>query len=145
VSVNTGAGAALVVRRAALLFGGLLLLWSAIAGWRQTVPVAAELAVRPLFAVCENGRMALRTAPAEKGANANDDAACQPFTSRLIAINRAKAAVLSTVPGIGLVTAEKIVAYREHHGNFRSAKDLEQVPGIGAAKAGRFAEYLFFE
>jgi len=125
--------------RAALLFGGFLLLWLAIAAWQSAEPPAT----RPLFAVCENGHMALRTARAEKGAGG--DALCHPFTSRLIAINRATAITLTAVPGIGAATAEKIVAYRERHGQFHSAADLEGVPSIGAAKATHFAEYLSFE
>jgi competence protein ComEA len=72
-------------------------------------------------------------------------AACQPFTSRLIAINEAAAMALSAVPGIGPATAGKIVEYREEHGPFHSAADLTLVPGIGAAKAARFAAYLSFE
>ena len=141
--------------RAALFLGGLLLLWWAmadIAEWWRLVeppaeppmePQAARSTATPLFAVCANGRMALRTAPTDE--SADGWAACQPFTSRLIAINRAEVAALTALPGIGLVTAGKIVAYREHHGHFRSVADLARVPGIGVVKAARFAEYLSFE
>jgi len=129
----------------ALIFGSLLLVWWAITGmtaWRQP---AESPAMKPLFAVCENGRMALRTTPrAGKGTN-EGDTGCQPFTSRLIAISRADAPALSAVPGIGMTTAQKIVADREYRGHFYSAADLTRVPGIGAARATHFAEYLSFE
>jgi len=126
--------------RTALVFGGLLLMWWAVAAWRQEEPPAAG----QLFAACENGHMALRTTPTEKGGN-EADATCQPFTSRLIAVNHADAAALTAVPGIGMATAEKIIADREQHGQFHSAADLTRVRGIGTTKAGHFAAYLSFE
>ncbi len=41
---------------------------------------------------------------------------------------------LDTLPGIGPVTAAKIVDYRSSHGAFRSVDDLDEVPGIGPAR-----------
>jgi competence protein ComEA len=41
---------------------------------------------------------------------------------------------LDTLPGVGPVTAEKIVAYREQHGAFRSVEELDAIPGIGPAR-----------
>jgi competence protein ComEA len=41
---------------------------------------------------------------------------------------------LDTLPGIGPVTAEKIIAYRTAHGAFRSVDELDEVPGIGPAR-----------
>jgi competence protein ComEA len=41
---------------------------------------------------------------------------------------------LDTLPGIGPVTAEKIVQYRSAHGAFRSVDELDEVPGIGPAR-----------
>jgi competence protein ComEA len=41
---------------------------------------------------------------------------------------------LDTLPGIGPVTAQKIVDYRAEHGPFRSVDDLDEVPGIGPAR-----------
>ena len=124
---------------AALVFGGLLLAWQigiALSGlWQR--------AEAPLSVTCDNGRMTLNMTATADRKNAAD--ACQPFTSRLIAINQATAMALSAVPGIGPATASKIVAYREKHGVFHSAADLALVPGIGAVKVARFAEYLSFE
>jgi competence ComEA-like helix-hairpin-helix protein len=44
---------------------------------------------------------------------------------------------LQTLPGIGPVLAERIVAYRDSAGGFHSIDDLRKVKGIGPAK---FAE-----
>jgi competence protein ComEA len=48
-----------------------------------------------------------------------------------IAINDADAHELTALPGIGPVKAAAIVEYREIHGPFRQASDLQQVKGIG--------------
>jgi competence protein ComEA len=46
------------------------------------------------------------------------------------------------LPGIGPVTAEKIVAERQKNGGFSSASDLKRVSGIGDAKIKQL-EHLF--
>lgn len=46
-------------------------------------------------------------------------------------INTADAKELQSLSGIGRVTAERIVAYRTDHGNFRVPEDLIKVKGIG--------------
>ncbi len=48
-----------------------------------------------------------------------------------IDLNRAGAAELQQLPGIGPKRAERIVAYRERHGPFHRLEDLERVDGIG--------------
>jgi competence protein ComEA len=49
-------------------------------------------------------------------------------------LNRASAAELDGLPGIGPATASAIVEHREQHGPFASVEDLEAVRGIGPAK-----------
>jgi competence protein ComEA len=50
----------------------------------------------------------------------------------LININTAAKAELEKLPGIGPVTAEKIIAYRNEKGYFGSIEAIIEVPGIGA-------------
>lgn len=57
-------------------------------------------------------------------------------------INRAGPAELACIPGVGQSLAERIVAYRQTHGPFRSISQLEQVSGVGPAKAAQLAEAL---
>ncbi len=48
-----------------------------------------------------------------------------------IDLNRASAADLCALPGIGVHLAQAIVTRRERHGPFRKVNDLKSIPGIG--------------
>jgi competence protein ComEA len=65
------------------------------------------------------------SADGEPGANASGT---QP--GDLINLNTASAADLETLPGVGEVTAVRIIDYREANGPFRSIDDLVHVQGI---------------
>jgi len=51
-----------------------------------------------------------------------------------VALSTATPEQLDTLPGIGPVTAQKIVTYREQHGSFTSVDELDAIPGIGEAR-----------
>jgi competence protein ComEA len=48
-------------------------------------------------------------------------------------LNSATLEQLENLPGIGPVTAQKILDYRQQHGAFHSVVELQGVPGIGPA------------
>lgn len=48
-----------------------------------------------------------------------------------ININTADSAGLQEIPGVGPATAEKIIAYRQANGKFKTIEDLKNVSGIG--------------
>ena len=54
-----------------------------------------------------------------------------------IDINQASSQDLQALPGIGPVTAQAIVDYREANGPFESVKALVAVRGIGEATLGK--------
>lgn len=49
----------------------------------------------------------------------------------LVDLNAATVAQLDTLPGVGPVTAAKIVAWREEHGRFTRVEELQEVSGVG--------------
>ncbi len=61
-----------------------------------------------------------------------------------IDINRATAADLMRIPGVGEVTADRIIDCRDKNGPFRAVADLERVGGIGKKKAEKIGGYVVF-
>jgi competence protein ComEA len=51
-----------------------------------------------------------------------------------VSLSAATAEQLDALPGVGPVTAEKIVAYRQQHGAFRSVDELDAISGIGPSR-----------
>ena len=51
-----------------------------------------------------------------------------------VSLSAATAEQLDGLPGVGPVTAQKIVAYRQQHGAFRSVDELDAIPGIGPSR-----------
>ncbi len=62
------------------------------------------------------------------GSQGGQTAAGQPA---LININTADSEELQKIPGIGPVTADKIIQYRESNGAFHKVEDITNVSGIG--------------
>jgi competence protein ComEA len=59
-----------------------------------------------------------------------------------IDINLADAALLQTLPGIGPVTAQRIIEYREMNGPFETIAQLLDVQGIGPVKFNRIRDLV---
>jgi len=51
-----------------------------------------------------------------------------------VSLSSATAEQLDALPGVGPVTAQKIVDYRTQHGAFHSVDELDAIPGIGPAR-----------
>jgi competence protein ComEA len=64
-------------------------------------------------------------------AGGGSPAAAGGGSAGLVNLNRATAVELEELPGVGPVLAERIVAFREANGGFRSVSELQQVSGIG--------------
>jgi competence protein ComEA len=69
---------------------------------------------------------------APPGSTASPPAA--PAAVPKVSLGSATAEQLDTLPGIGPVTAQKIIDWRMTHGPFRSVDALDDVPGIGPAR-----------
>ncbi len=59
-----------------------------------------------------------------------------------ISLVTATADDLALIPGMGMITARAIIAYRERNGGIRDLGELKKVGGIGPKKYARFAPYL---
>jgi competence protein ComEA len=75
--------------------------------------------------------------PAERPVTAAAAKAGEP-----IDLNRAGVAELETVPGIGPVTAQRIVDFREENGPFERVEDLLKIKGIGEKSFEKLRPYL---
>jgi competence protein ComEA len=56
--------------------------------------------------------------------------------------NNATLEQLDALPGVGPVTAQKILDYRQEHGAFSSVDELDAVPGIGPARLDELSELV---
>lgn len=72
------------------------------------------------------------TPPPTPGAAAGPAAGVAP--GGVVNLNTATLAQLDALPGVGPVLAQRILAYRDQHGGFRTVGDLRQVEGIGDAR-----------
>src|SRR5271169_1690913 len=59
-----------------------------------------------------------------------------------INLNTASSEELQQVPGIGPVTAEKILQMRKSYGAFKSVDDLSAIRGIGPKRLEKMRKYL---
>lgn len=78
-----------------------------------------------------------------RGAGADADGApAGGGTAGLINLNTATAEQLDTLPGVGPVTAQAILAWRAKHGRFTGVAELQEVDGIGAKTYASLADKL---
>ncbi len=68
-----------------------------------------------------------------------------PVSKKSVNINSASEAALVTLPGIGPVYAERIIAYREKHGAFSSIEEIMHIKGIGEKTFRKMEPYLTVE
>ena len=66
----------------------------------------------------------------------------QASPDKPVDINKATVESLMSVPGIGKVTADRIVQWRETNGPFRRIEDLIKVKGIGDKAFDKLRPYI---
>lgn len=69
-----------------------------------------------------------------------DEMAVTGYRDERININTAGSEELQLLDGIGPVTAQKIIEYREENGRFRSIEDIKEVSGIGDKTFEKFKD-----
>jgi competence protein ComEA len=100
----------------------------------DSLNLAARLADGQQVVVPEHIPGAPPGAPTAAGAGAEEDGP--------ISLSTATAAELDTIDGIGPVTAEDIIKFREEHGGLSSVDQLDQISGIGPATMEALGERL---
>lgn len=77
-----------------------------------------------------------------RGGSGGQPAADGPATGGRVHLNTATLEQLDALPGVGPVTAQKILDYREERGAFQSVDELDAVPGIGPARLEELRELV---
>jgi competence protein ComEA len=91
----------------------------------------AERTAVNLAAPISDGQQVLVAA---KGSGGGGPAAPGSPAGGPVSLSSATAEQLDALPGIGPVTAQKIIGYRQQHGPFPSVEALDAIPGIGPAR-----------
>ena len=95
----------------------------------------ADLAAVNLAAPLVDGVQVLVPARAEAaGSVPPPSTGSTPGPTAPVSLSSATVEQLDELPGVGPVTAQKIVDYRTEHGPFASVDDLDAVPGIGPTR-----------
>jgi competence protein ComEA len=101
----------------------------------------ADLAAVNLAAPLADGSQVLVPRRASPGAPVSAAEGSTALTAK-VSLASATLEQLDALPGIGPVTAQKILDHRDRHGPFRSADDLDAVPGIGPARVEQLRELV---
>ncbi len=99
----------------------------------------ADLAALNLAAPLVDGQQIAVPARQPPGAA---PAAGTPGAGAKVSLSSATVDDLDELPGIGPVTAEKIVAWRTANGPLRSVDDLDAIPGIGPARVEQLRDLV---
>ncbi|MGW0522781.1 helix-hairpin-helix domain-containing protein [Crossiella sp. NPDC003009] len=71
-----------------------------------------------------------------------DSQGLPPGGTAKVSLNNATTAALDALPGVGPVTAQRIVQWRTKHGRFTSIDQLREIEGIGESRLARLRELV---
>ena len=80
--------------------------------------------------------------PAPPGAEPAPVASGPPGIADKVDLNTATLASLDTLPGVGPVTAQRIVDWRTQHGRFDSVEQLREIDGIGPSRFAKLKDLV---
>lgn len=103
---------------------------------------AADLAALNLAAPLVDGVQVLVPARSASGAPPAASPSSGAVPTGPVSLSSATIDELDELPGVGPITAQKIVDYRAEHGPFASVDDLDAVPGIGPTRIEQLRELV---
>jgi competence protein ComEA len=102
----------------------------------------ADLASVNLAAPLADGSQIVVPRAVDPGAVPAAEAAAGAAVPAKVSLASATLEQLDALPGVGPVTAQRILDHRATHGPFRSADDLDAVPGIGPARVEQLRDLV---
>ena len=104
----------------------------------------ADLSMVNLAAPLADGEQVVvpKRGPAGAAAGAGAAGAGAAATTGPVHLSTATLEQLDSLPGIGPVTAQKILDYRTKHGAFTSVDELDAVPGIGPSRMDQLQDLV---
>jgi competence protein ComEA len=103
----------------------------------------ADLAALNLAAPLADGvQILVPSLQATTSPDAADEPGAGVDAGGAISLSSATIEQLDELPGVGPITAQKIVDYRTEHGPFASVDDLDAVPGIGPTRIEQLRELV---
>jgi competence protein ComEA len=122
-------------RKVILFLSGTLLIGAGIRLYQETFPSLRQFDYR----ASDSTFAALSEAALEDSTSAEDEAGPD---SVLVNINTSSKQELMDLPGIGAVTAGRIIGYRTETGPFRTVDDLLKVKGISKRKLEQLKPFI---
>lgn len=100
-----------------------------------TVPDGAQI----LIGTITEPRGEVRTEQSTSAAAGSTNAGGSTTSAGTVNLNTATAQQLEALPGVGPVTAQRILAWRQANGNFTRVEELQEVDGIGPKSYAQLA------
>jgi comEA protein len=97
----------------------------------------------PVIAVEETGSNNSKEGGEDQ--RSSDPAEANSTVIKRITLNTANQAELESIPGVGPVTARRIIDFREKNGRFQSIEELMEIKGIGQKTIQKIERYFILK
>jgi competence protein ComEA len=102
----------------------------------------ADLSLVNLAAPVADGQQVVVPRRASHAESAAAEEPSAPAAAAPVQLSTATLEQLDALPGVGPVTAQHILDYRDEHGGFQTVEELDAVPGIGPTRLEELRELV---